>query len=114
MSDEDECQNSDVTDHEDDTQFCGDRDGTSTANFGTNVLRRSGRNIVWSKPDYVNEQHDKMFVGRRGYKHFGRTKLGGDCRPNSKPKTVPKHKYVIIFNWYAALAFAQKNNRPDT
>ena len=104
MSDEEEWQPSD--EQEDATaQLLGDRSGASSndANSGSVVLRRSPRSVGQRrKPDYVSEKHDQTFVGRKGYTHFGRTKLGGDCRPNGKPATVSKHKHVTMLNFFSA------------
>ena len=106
MSDEEEWQPGDEEEEDDATaQLLGDRGVT---NSGSAVLRRSSRNVGQQrdgqqrKPDYVSEKHDQTFVGRKGYTHFGRTKLGGDCRPNGKPVQVPKHKHVTMLNFFSA------------
>ena len=51
--------------------------------------RRSARNNG-KRPDYVHERCDEEFSGCKGYSHFGRTRKGGDTRPNSKAVLPPK------------------------
>lgn len=65
-------------------------------------LRRSSRNRA-KKPDYVNERCDKEFSGEKGYTHFGRTRKGGDARPNANPVQPPKKttSSVTMLNYFS-------------
>ena len=75
---------------------------TATCTPSTNVRRSSGR--VSRKVNYAEERIDQTFVGRKGYTHFGRTRHGGDCRPNAKPVSMPKEisTRLTLFNFFAA------------
>ena len=64
--------------------------------------RRSARNNG-KRPDYVHERCDEEFSGCKGYSHFGRTRKGGDNRPNSKAALAPKktRSSVTMLNYFA-------------
>ena len=68
----------------------------------TIVRRSSGR--VSRKANYAEEIIDQTFVGRPGYTHFGRTRLGGDRRINYGKVSMPKEisTRVTMLNFFAA------------
>lgn len=69
------------------------------------VASRPRRSTTAQCPDYVGEQVDEHFNdGRPGYTHFGRTRKGGDTRPNGKEPEVPKAitSGVTIHNFFCA------------
>ena len=65
--------------------------------------RRSARVRGGNRPDYVNERCDQEFSDCKGYSHFGRTRKGGDNRPNSKAALAPKktRSSVTMLNYFA-------------
>ena len=80
-----------------------DEDDNDEWQPSTNIVRRSsGRNS--RKPNYTDAKIDQTFTGRTGYTHFGRTRLGGDRRPNGKPVPMPKaiSTRVTMLNFFAA------------
>ena len=67
--------------------------------------RRVPRRSTTQEPNYVDENVDQYFNdGRPGYCHFGRTRKGGDTRPNGNVPTLPPAlvSKVTIHNFFCA------------
>lgn len=66
------------------------------------AVRRSARNRD-KEVDYVHEKHDNHFSEYKGLSHFGRTRKGGDMRPNGGNEEPPKatRNSVTMLNFFA-------------
>ena len=82
-------------------QSCSDDDAAIPA--PATPVRRSARNRD-KEVDYVNEKADKHFCEYKGITHFGRTRKGGDIRPNADIVQPPKatRSSVTMLNFFAA------------
>lgn len=84
---------------------------SSTATLPTpssvcNGVRNRGKQV-----DYVNEKHDNEFAEAKGYTHFGRTRKGGDKRPNA-PSVEPPKKTISAVTMLNFFATPGKRPRP--
>ena len=85
-------------------ETCSDDDDDTIPAPATPV-RRSGRNRDKEVDyDYVNEKADNHFCEYKGITHFGRTRRGGDIRPNADIVQPPKktRSSVTMLNFFAA------------
>ena len=61
------------------------------------MRRKNVRRCAKRQIHYDEEKHDQFFENTPGYTDFGRTRKGGDKRPNAAGQTNPIPNTIFLF-----------------